>query len=194
MWQRRVVMADNFESGTTEEPEGFEDTTNERVVIQLLDERSPISRKTIPVILRNSKRKSTSTLEDEDVVPKKYEPIDKDFYGRPLVEIDPFIYDEVCTLRDVNVLGPFIELVLKLTNLCDYNYSHPFFLPLRHDISSSVHLATCLFLLFSVSITIHANLTSIRNWHRLPAFVLFPLLFAICQVFHYSFADINFSI
>ena len=108
-------MADNLESGTTEEPEGFEDTTNERVVIQLLDERSPISRKTIPVILRNSKRKSTSTLEDEDVVPKKYEPIDKDFYGRPLVEIDPFIYDEVCTLRDVNVLGPLIELVLKLT-------------------------------------------------------------------------------
>ncbi|XKL59871.1 hypothetical protein PGB90_000887 [Kerria lacca] len=40
-----------------------------------------------------SKRKSN--IEDEFVLPEKFEPFPRNLYGRPLEEIDNFIYEEV---------------------------------------------------------------------------------------------------
>lgn len=40
-------------------------------------------------------RKRKSSIEDESVLPDKYEPFPKILYGRPLEEIDNFIYEEV---------------------------------------------------------------------------------------------------
>ncbi len=40
-------------------------------------------------------RKGKSTVDDESVLPGKYEPFPRNLYGRPLEEIDSFIYEEV---------------------------------------------------------------------------------------------------
>lgn len=40
-------------------------------------------------------RKRKSNIEDESVLPSKYEPFPSSLYGHPLEEIDNFIYEEV---------------------------------------------------------------------------------------------------
>lgn len=39
--------------------------------------------------------RTKATVEDGDVLPKKFEPFPENMYGRPLEEIDQFIYEEV---------------------------------------------------------------------------------------------------
>lgn len=39
--------------------------------------------------------RTKATVEDGDVLPKKFEPFPEDMYGKPLEEIDSFIYEEV---------------------------------------------------------------------------------------------------
>lgn len=40
------------------------------------------------------------SVEDGSLLPVKYEPFPKKLYGRPLEEIDNFIYEEVCHLQN----------------------------------------------------------------------------------------------
>lgn len=39
--------------------------------------------------------RNKTTVEDGSVLPRKYEPFPENMYGRPLEEIDTFIYEEV---------------------------------------------------------------------------------------------------
>lgn len=39
--------------------------------------------------------RNKATVEDGDVLPRKFEPFPENMYGRPLEEIDHFIYEEV---------------------------------------------------------------------------------------------------
>lgn len=51
--------------------------------------------------------RSKVQVEDGDVLPKKFEPFPNELLGRPLEEIDQFIYEEVSTLFDKNVILTF---------------------------------------------------------------------------------------
>lgn len=42
--------------------------------------------------------RTKATVEDGDVLPRKFEPFPEDMYGKPLEEIDSFIYEEVSLL------------------------------------------------------------------------------------------------
>lgn len=48
-------------------------------------------------------RKRKSNIEDESVLPGKYEPFPPRLYGHPLEEIDNFIYEEVSVSKDIYV-------------------------------------------------------------------------------------------
>lgn len=39
--------------------------------------------------------RTKATVEDGDVLPRKFEPFPENMYGKPLEEIDTFIYEEV---------------------------------------------------------------------------------------------------
>ncbi|KAI9582767.1 hypothetical protein GQX74_011984 [Glossina fuscipes] len=41
--------------------------------------------------------RTKATVEDGDVLPKKFEPFPENMYGKPLEEIDTFIYEEMLT-------------------------------------------------------------------------------------------------
>ncbi|XP_036332596.1 sodium channel protein 60E-like [Rhagoletis pomonella] len=43
--------------------------------------------------------RTKATVEDGDVLPKKFEPFPENMYGKPLEEIDNFIYEERTDLR-----------------------------------------------------------------------------------------------
>lgn len=40
--------------------------------------------------------RTKASVSDGSVLPKKFEPFPENMYGRPLEEIDTFIYEEVC--------------------------------------------------------------------------------------------------
>lgn len=42
--------------------------------------------------------RNKTTVEDGSVLPRKYEPFPENMYGRPLEEIDTFIYEEVTNI------------------------------------------------------------------------------------------------
>ncbi|XP_065086680.1 sodium channel protein 60E-like [Ochlerotatus camptorhynchus] len=46
--------------------------------------------------------RSKVQVEDGAVLPRKFEPFPNDMYGRPLEEIDNFIYEEVCLIYQLN--------------------------------------------------------------------------------------------
>lgn len=41
--------------------------------------------------------RTKASVEDGDVLPRKFEPFPEHMYGKPLEEIDTFIYEEVST-------------------------------------------------------------------------------------------------
>lgn len=46
--------------------------------------------------------RTKATVEDGDVLPKKFEPFPENMYGKPLEEIDNFIYEEVSTFYQLH--------------------------------------------------------------------------------------------
>lgn len=44
--------------------------------------------------------RNKTSIGDGSVLPRKFEPFPEDMYGRPLEEIDTFIYEEVCIHLD----------------------------------------------------------------------------------------------
>jgi len=52
--------------------------------------------------------RTKASVEDGDVLPRKFEPFPEHMYGKPLEEIDTFIYEEVSTdpARSLSATSP----------------------------------------------------------------------------------------
>ncbi|XP_037942225.1 sodium channel protein 60E-like [Teleopsis dalmanni] len=53
--------------------------------------------------------RTKATVEDGDVLPKKFEPFPENMYGKPLEEIDSFIYEEIFAVTDKTNLNDNIK-------------------------------------------------------------------------------------
>uniref|UniRef100_A0A1B0BZ41 Uncharacterized protein n=1 Tax=Glossina palpalis gambiensis TaxID=67801 RepID=A0A1B0BZ41_9MUSC len=55
--------------------------------------------------------RTKATVEDGDVLPKKFEPFPENMYGKPLEEIDTFIYEEVLRKREMKLYSERMKLI-----------------------------------------------------------------------------------
>lgn len=92
-------VGNGIENGQAANKSTIKTPTNNKQTVKLFTKESldRLENRTVQLVRDYGfQPKKRMSVEDGAVLPNKYEPFPTDLYGRPLEEIDNFIYDEVC--------------------------------------------------------------------------------------------------